>query len=101
MHSPISVSSTRLVSQSSRSPRSCTPPDSPKLGIDVMNMHHTDWNGGLVVLFHRFDVLVFSWDLQFDHQLEDALRMGVDAVYSDHSDTMMDAMAREVGLSGT
>ncbi len=71
-----------------------------QLGIDVMNMHHTDWNGGLVVLFHRFDVLVFSWDLQFDHQLEDALRMGVDAVYSDHSDTMMDAMAREVGLSG-
>lgn len=71
-----------------------------QLGIDVMNMHHTDWNGGLVVLFHRFDILAFSWDLQFDHQLEDALRMGVDGVYSDHTDTMMDAMAREVGLSG-
>lgn len=72
-----------------------------ELGIDVMNMHQTDWNGGLVVLFHRFGILAFSWDLQFDHQLEDALRMGVDAVYSDHVDTMMDAMAREVGLSGT
>jgi len=66
-------------------------------GIDVMNMHHTDWNGGLVVLFHRFDVLAFSWDLQFDHQLEGAVRMGIDAIYSDHSDTMMDVMAREVG----
>lgn len=66
-------------------------------GIDVMNMHRTDWNGGLVVLFHRFDVLAFSWDLQFDHQLEGALRMGVDAVYSDHTDTMMDVMTREVG----
>jgi glycerophosphoryl diester phosphodiesterase len=72
-----------------------------ELGIDVMNMHHTDWSGGLVVLFHRFGVLAFSWDLQFDHQLEGALRMGVDAVYSDHTDTMMDAMAREVGLPGT
>ena len=70
-------------------------------GIDVMNMHHTDWNGGLVVLFHRFGVLAFSWDLQFDHQLEGALRMGVDAVYSDHTDTMMDVMAREVGVAGT
>jgi len=70
------------------------------LGIDVLNMHHTDWSGGLVVLFHRFGVLAFSWDLQFDHQLEGALRMGVDAVYSDHTDTMMDAMAREVGLAG-
>jgi glycerophosphoryl diester phosphodiesterase len=71
-----------------------------RLGIDVVNMHHTDWNGGLVVLFHRFGVLAFSWDLQFDHQLEGALRMGVDAVYSDHTDTMMDAMSREVGLAG-
>ena len=69
-----------------------------ELGIDVMNMHRTDWSGGLVVLFHRFGILAFSWDLQFDHQLEGALRMGVDGVYSDHTDTMMDAIAREVGL---
>jgi len=66
-------------------------------GVDAMNMHHSDWNGGLVVLFHRFDVLAFSWDLQFEHQLEGALRMGVDAVYSDHSDTMIDVLTREVG----
>lgn len=66
-------------------------------GIDVMNMHHTDWNGGLVVLFHRFDLCAFSWDLQFDHQLETAFRMGVDAVYSDHTDTMVDIMRNEVG----
>ncbi|MGB3736344.1 MAG: glycerophosphodiester phosphodiesterase [Ilumatobacter sp.] len=66
-------------------------------GIDVINMHHTDWSGGLVVLFHRFGVNAFSWDLQFDHQLETAFRMGVDAVYSDHTDTMIDVMTREVG----
>ena len=66
-------------------------------GIDAVNMHHTDWNGGLVVLFHRFGVNTFSWDLQFDHQLETAFRMGVDAVYSDHIDTMIDVMTREVG----
>jgi glycerophosphoryl diester phosphodiesterase len=69
-------------------------------GIDAMNMHHTDWNGGQVVLFHRFGILAFSWDLQFDHQLEEALRMGVDAVYSDHTDTMMDVHGREVGKPG-
>ncbi len=66
-------------------------------GIDVINMHYTDWNGGLVTLFHRFDINTFSWDLQFDHQLETAFRMGVDAVYSDHTDVMMDALQREVG----
>jgi len=66
-------------------------------GVDAMNMHHSDWNGGLVVLFHKFDVLAFSWDLQFEHQLETALRMGVDAVFSDHTDLMMEMLSREVG----
>ena len=72
-----------------------------EFGVDVMNMHHTDWNGGLVVLFHRFDILAFSWGLQLDHQLADALQMGIDAVYSDYVDTMMDVMAHEVGSLGT
>jgi glycerophosphoryl diester phosphodiesterase len=66
-------------------------------GIDAMNMHRTDWNGGLVVMFHRFDRLAFCWDLQFDHQLEPAIRMGVDAIYSDRTDLMMDIMGRETG----
>ena len=67
-------------------------------GIDAMNMHHTDWSGGLVVMFHRFDVCAFGWDLQFDHQLEAGVRMGLDAVYSDHVDVMMDVMSRETGV---
>ena len=25
-----------------------------ELGIDVVNMHHSDWTAGLVGLFHRF-----------------------------------------------
>lgn len=66
-------------------------------GIDVMNMHYSDWNGGQVVLFHRFGILAFSWDVQFEHQLESALRMGIDAVYSDHTDTMMEMFAKEFG----
>ncbi len=65
--------------------------------IDAMNMHRTDWNGGLVVMFHRFDRLAFCWDLQFDHQIEPAIRMGVDAIFSDHTDLMMDIMRRETG----
>ena len=33
-------------------------------GIDSLNMHQTDWTGGLVTLFHRFGVLCFGWDAQ-------------------------------------
>lgn len=67
------------------------------LGIHGINMHHTDWNGGLVALFHRFALLAFSWDLQFEHQLRPALRMGIDAVYCDDPDVMVDAFAAEIG----
>ncbi len=66
-------------------------------GIDAINMHHTDWNGGLVALFHRFDLVTFGWDLQYDHQLRPALRMGLDGVYSDWVDRMIDAYRAEVG----
>ena len=62
-----------------------------KLGIDVLNMHHTDWNGGLVALAHRFNLGAFSWDLQHTEQLRAALLMGVDAVYSDWSDRLVNA----------
>lgn len=61
-------------------------------GIDALNMHHSDWTGGLVTLVHRFDRLALGWDLQFDHQLVTGLRMGLDAVFSDYPDRLVDAL---------
>jgi glycerophosphoryl diester phosphodiesterase len=66
-------------------------------GVDAVNMHHSDWTGGLTTLFHRFDRIAFGWDLQFEHHLRPALRMGLDAVYSDHVDLMVDAFIAEFG----
>jgi len=65
--------------------------------IDALNMHHTDWNGGLVALVHRFELAAFGWDMQFDDVLRPALRMGLDAVYSDWVDRMVDAYEAELG----
>ena len=65
--------------------------------IDSLNLHHSDWNGGSVALVHRFDVFAFSWDLQFDDALHTAYLMGVDAVYSDHVDRMMDCYRDVLG----
>jgi glycerophosphoryl diester phosphodiesterase len=62
-------------------------------GIDALNMHATDWTGGLATLFHRFDRLAFAWDAQFPRVLASLLHMGMDAVYSDHVDRMMEALA--------
>ena len=58
-------------------------------GIRSLNMHHTDWNGGRVTLCHRFGVNAFAWDLQYEDHMHVALLMGMDAVYSDHTDMMM------------
>lgn len=66
-------------------------------GVDAWNMHHTDWNGGLVTLAHRFGLCAFAWDLQFPPALTTAFRMGIDAVYSDHVDRMTDAFTAEFG----
>lgn len=62
--------------------------------IDAINLHHTDWTGGLVTLFHRFGRFAFGWDAQFDRILDELLRMGIDGVFSDHVDRMTDALAR-------
>lgn len=66
-------------------------------GIDGINMHHTDWNGGLVTLFHRFERVTFGWDLQFEIVLRPALRMGLDGVFSDWVDRLVDSYTAELG----
>lgn len=70
-------------------------------GIDAVNLHHTDWNGGLVTLFHRFDRVAFGWDLQEPRLLEASLRMGLDGVFSDHPDRMVDAYRTQIGSMPT
>ena len=66
-------------------------------GIDAVNMFHTDWNGGLVTLFHRFERIAFSWGIQEDHLLQRTFWMGIDGLYSDHPDRMMDAYRVTLG----
>lgn len=58
-------------------------------GIDALNMHVSDWSGGLVALAHRFERFAFGWDAQHERQLRDLLDMGIDAVFSDYTDRMM------------
>jgi len=68
-------------------------------GIDAVNLHHTEWSGGLTTLFHRFERLAFAWDLQFEQVLRNVIRMGIDGVFSDHVDVMTDALKAELDPS--
>ena len=62
-------------------------------GIGSINMHESDWSAGLTTLFHRFDIECFGWDAQLPRVLDQLLAKGIDAVYSDHVDRMVDALA--------
>ena len=61
-------------------------------GIDAINLHATDWSAGLTTLFHRFGRLALGWDAQFERVILSLLAMGIDAIYSDHVDRMVDAL---------
>jgi glycerophosphoryl diester phosphodiesterase len=63
--------------------------------LDAVNLHHQEWSGGLTTLFHRFGRLAFAWDLQHEPLLRNVLRMGIDGVFSDHVDRMVDAFRAE------
>ncbi len=64
-------------------------------GVDAINLHYTDWTGGLTTLFHRFGRYALAWDLQHEHLVQEVLRMGIDAVYSDYVERMVDALRAE------
>jgi glycerophosphoryl diester phosphodiesterase len=61
-------------------------------GVDAINLHWSDWTAGTTTLFHRFGLATFGWDCQHRRQLDALLDMGIDGLYSDHVDRMMDAI---------
>lgn len=63
-------------------------------GIDVINMPYKDWNLGLRILFHRFEIKAFAWDAQQEREIQSLSEMGVDAIYSDYVDRLMKVLNR-------
>ncbi len=70
--------------------------DLARVGIDAVNLRQQEWTGGLATLFHRFDRVCFGWDAQHRRILDNLIRMGLDGVYSDHVDVMMEAITEPV-----
>ena len=50
-----------------------------------------DWTGGLVALYHRFELLAVAEDAQHERVLRDLARMEIDAIVTDWPDRAVDA----------
>ena len=85
------VDSTRVAHMHTRLPERAL--RMQKLGIDALNLHHSEWTTDLVTALHSEGRLAFAWDLQNADALHAALQLEVDAVYSDHVDRMQSALA--------
>jgi len=70
-------------------------------GIDAVNFHREDWNGGLTTLYHRFGRFALGWDAQQARQIAALVDAGIDAVYSDHVDRMVETLARFTDEAGS
>ena len=63
-----------------------------EVNVEAINLPAKQWTGGLTTLFHRFDRLCFAWGAEYERVLTDLVRMGIDAIYSDHVDRLVAAL---------
>jgi glycerophosphoryl diester phosphodiesterase len=60
-------------------------------GAHGVVFNYTDWTGGLVALYHRFELLTVAEEAQHERVLRDLMRMDVDAIVTDWPDRASDA----------
>ena len=69
-------------------------------GVDAVNLHHAEWTGGNAALYHRFGRFALGWDAQHVRVIAALLGMGLDGVFSDHVDRLVDAVRALEGAEG-
>lgn len=61
---------------------------------DGLNLRHPEWSGGHITLVHRFGLLALAWGTIHRREVAQLIDIGIDAVYNDHVDRMMDAIGQ-------
>ena len=70
------------------------------LDIDVVNLHWRDWTTTNLDLVHSAGLLAFGWDVQRDGAVDALIAMGIDGLYGDWPDRLVErvrAAVMEVG----
>ena len=58
--------------------------------VDAVNLRHGRWTKRLVRTVHDAGLLAFAWDVNHRWTRRYVLGVGVDAIYSDHADLLVD-----------
>jgi glycerophosphoryl diester phosphodiesterase len=69
-------------------------------GIGALNLRADEWSASLVGVCHAAGVRAFGWDAQRCEVITELVSLGLDAVYSDHVETMVRALGG-VGAGGS
>ena len=69
--------------------------------VDAVNLHHSEWTGGLTTLFHRFGRFALGWDAQHVRVIAALLDRGIDRVFSDDVERLVESAACSTDLCGT
>lgn len=62
-------------------------------GVAALNMHGSEWNAQRVEQTHQAGLLAFGWDAQKDEHIRRLVGLGLDGIYSDHVDRLMQVIA--------
>ncbi len=63
-------------------------------GVDAVNLPESEWSGGLVALFRRLGLACLGWDAQHRRQIDRLVALGLDGIYGDHVDRLVDGLRR-------
>lgn len=62
--------------------------------MDALNMHRTQWTEEAVREVHAVGLRAFAWDAQNVEDIQALVKVGVDGIYSDHVDRLVDVVGR-------
>lgn len=62
-------------------------------GAAALNLHGSEWNAQRVEQTHQAGLLAFGWDAQKDEHMRRLVGLGVDGIYSDHVDRLVQVIA--------
>ena len=70
------------------------------LGVDALNIRYPAWTPRLIEEVHDAGKLAFAWGVQPRAVLRRLVRQGIDGLYSDHVDRLVDAVGIRGNRSG-